>query len=170
MTNPPLNGKNIGFTQGWYNNPGGFLSHRKDSPLNKYGYDLNHGMGLQVYAMNSGTVIKVVEKYEDNGCKSITCANSVNEVHIDHGDGYVSQYLHLQKNSVSVNVGDPIFAGQKIAKQGNSGYSFGTHLHVGLISKKTGVSVPFLIPGLNPNQAADVDRNKSSVNLVIPGI
>ena len=46
---------------------------------------------------------------------------------VDHGDGFVSKYLHLQK--ATVKVGANVAAGQEIAKSGNTGRSTGPHLH-----------------------------------------
>ena len=46
---------------------------------------------------------------------------------IDHGNGYGSRYLHLNKNVVSK--GDTVTQGQVIAKSGNTGIGTGAHLH-----------------------------------------
>lgn len=48
-------------------------------------------------------------------------------IHIDHGNGYESRYLHL--NSWLVNVGDEVVAGQPIAISGDSGIPGVYHLH-----------------------------------------
>ena len=50
---------------------------------------------------------------------------------IDHGNGLVSIYGHGTGRYV-VKVGDYVKAGQDIMYMGNSGYSFGTHLHLEL--------------------------------------
>ncbi len=44
--------------------------------------------------------------------------------------GYTVIYAHL--NKYEVNEGDFIFKGQKIALSGNTGYSTGPHLHIGV--------------------------------------
>lgn len=58
-------------------------------------------------------------------------------VKIDHGNGLYTTYAHL--NSISVVVGQLVSNGQQIGRVGNSGYSFGPHLHFEVI--KDGVRV-----------------------------
>ncbi len=55
---------------------------------------------------------------------------SGNYVIIDHGDGVWSCLAHLRNNSVKVQGGQEVNAGQAIGEMGNSGFSTGPHLHV----------------------------------------
>lgn len=57
-----------------------------------------------------------------------------NCVIIDHGNSEYSVLMHMQQGSVRVKVGDRVTAGQVIGKLGNSGNSFGPHLHYQLMS------------------------------------
>jgi murein DD-endopeptidase MepM/ murein hydrolase activator NlpD len=50
-----------------------------------------------------------------------------NFVSIDHGNGVVTQYAHL--NTILVSVGQTASAGQPIGYIGSTGFSFGNHLH-----------------------------------------
>ena len=52
-----------------------------------------------------------------------------NCVIIDHGNSEYSVMAHMQQGSVTVKEGDRIAAGQVIGRLGNSGDSFGPHLH-----------------------------------------
>jgi peptidase M23-like protein len=61
-------------------------------------------------------------------------ASGGNCVIIDHGNSEYSVLMHMQPGSVTVNVGDRVVSGQVVGKLGNSGDSFGPHLHYQLQS------------------------------------
>ena len=51
---------------------------------------------------------------------------------VDHGEnaeGVEISTLYQHLNSLEVDVGDEVLQGQEIAKSGNTGNSFGAHLH-----------------------------------------
>ena len=50
-----------------------------------------------------------------------------NAVEINHGNGYRTLYGHL--NGVYVRTGQTVTKGQQVGIMGNTGYSFGCHLH-----------------------------------------
>ena len=50
---------------------------------------------------------------------------------VDHGEGVKTYYAHMSR--VNVNVGDYVTQGTKLGEIGNTGYSFGAHLHFGLM-------------------------------------
>ena len=50
---------------------------------------------------------------------------------IDHGNGFKTRYAHCSK--LEVKAGDKVAQGQYIAKVGDTGYSFGAHLHFEVI-------------------------------------
>ena len=52
-----------------------------------------------------------------------------NYVMIDHGNGVETLYAHMLDNSLMVSVGDHVTKGQAVGRVGNTGYSFGAHLH-----------------------------------------
>jgi murein DD-endopeptidase MepM/ murein hydrolase activator NlpD len=52
-----------------------------------------------------------------------------NHVVIDHGDGIMTRYAHLDHADVAVEVGQAVVAGERIAGMGNSGRSETRHLH-----------------------------------------
>lgn len=53
-----------------------------------------------------------------------------NYITLDHGDGEYSHYAHLRTRSFAVRNGQQVQAGDVLAEVGNSGYSFGRHVHV----------------------------------------
>lgn len=83
-----------------------------------YGADLANGCGAAIYAANSGTV----DYAGPNG-------NYGNYVRIQHGGGISSGYAHIQPNGIIVRRGQQVSAGQVIAYAGDTGRSFGCHLH-----------------------------------------
>jgi murein DD-endopeptidase MepM/ murein hydrolase activator NlpD len=85
---------------------------------NHKGYDMAQGCGATVYAAGPGRVITAGTFYGYG-----------NAVRIDHGDGLVTLYGHMQWNSLRVGVGDGVSAGTPLGAEGNTGKSFGCHLH-----------------------------------------
>lgn len=78
-----------------------------------------------ICAKDAGVVANVRKDsvgFEDGGSYG-------NFVHIDHGNGYSTVYAHLAPGSVCVNIGDKVQAGQVIGYMGNTGTSYGGHLH-----------------------------------------
>lgn len=68
-----------------------------------------------------------------------------NYITIDHGDGTYAHYAHLKTGSFRVRTGQRVEAGQILAEAGNSGYSFGRHVHVHVTRARSiaAPSVPF---------------------------
>jgi murein DD-endopeptidase MepM/ murein hydrolase activator NlpD len=82
------------------------------------GIDLAAGEGAPVYASDSGVVIKASVGW--NGGYG-------NVIAIDHGNGYVTLYAHLSQ--INVTLCQSVGQGQVIGAAGNTGNSFGAHLH-----------------------------------------
>lgn len=82
------------------------------------GYDMAQGCGSTIHTAGPGTVITAGEFYGWG-----------NTVRIDHGDGLVTLYGHMQWDSLRVAVGDAVAAGDPVGSEGNTGRSFGCHLH-----------------------------------------
>jgi murein DD-endopeptidase MepM/ murein hydrolase activator NlpD len=69
-----------------------------------------------------------------------------NYVILQHPEGECSAYLHLKEDSIRVKVGETVSCGQHIADVGNTGDSFGAHLHFQVLDKPdmaSGRSLPF---------------------------
>ncbi len=91
---------------------------------------------IPIYAMRDGVVTSVGDMpapYLD-ACKSPT--NTIQQTviveHIVDGQKYVSAYHHVESGQFPFSVGSTVKAGDRIATMGNTGCSFGRHLHVEL--------------------------------------
>lgn len=80
------------------------------------GADLAAPIGTPVYSVSSGTVLRAAH--------TGSCGNNV---WIEHWDGSVSRYCHM--DYMSVGVGQRVAAGERIGGSGNTGRSYGPHLH-----------------------------------------
>jgi hypothetical protein len=91
--------------------------------------------GQPVLAPAAGKVVAVVSgEPDDRRFDMARLAQSLlvvygNHILIDHGHGEISMLAHLQQGSATVKVGDPVAAGQMIAKMGASGSAMFPHLH-----------------------------------------
>jgi murein DD-endopeptidase MepM/ murein hydrolase activator NlpD len=94
-----------------------------------YGYDFHVPENTPVLAMESGTVIRVIEHYETSH-RDLSRVQEVNKVEVLHSDGSVAVYGHLKKDGVLPSLCEQVKAGQTIGFSGNTGFSSGPHLHV----------------------------------------
>jgi murein DD-endopeptidase MepM/ murein hydrolase activator NlpD len=86
--------------------------------------------GIDVLAAAGGTVISALDGFDDRHSPSNPNPGEVgNQLVVDHGNGIVTLYAHLKKNSLEVGIGDTVTAGQVIGQVGSSGNSSGPHLH-----------------------------------------
>ena len=101
--------------------------------------DIGANRMSNIIASKSGTVIHPTAseridypeqaiRPDENGkynCKGLHS----NTVTIDHGDGMITSYGHLYKDTITVRAGDKVEQGQVIGLSGSSGCSTGPHLH-----------------------------------------
>ncbi|MGV2900669.1 M23 family metallopeptidase, partial [Microbacterium sp. AGC62] len=83
-----------------------------------YGTDFANGCGAAIYAAQSGTV----DYAGYNGGYG-------NYIRIQHGGGIGTGYAHIRNGGIIVRSGQWVRSGQVIAYAGNTGRSFGCHLH-----------------------------------------
>lgn len=82
------------------------------------GIDIAAGEGAPVYAADSG-IVTMAQGGWNYGYGNV--------IQIDHGNGYSTLYAHL--SVIGVRVCQSVSAGQWIGSAGNTGNSFGPHLH-----------------------------------------
>jgi len=80
------------------------------------GVDISNSVGTKIYASGNGVVIESKYGYSYG-----------NYILIQHKDGFKTRYAHLSKRLVKV--GDEIKQGDLIGLMGNTGTSYGSHLH-----------------------------------------
>jgi len=98
------------------------------------GVDLAPGCDAPIVAAASG---KVVYAGRNGGYG--------NYIKIDHGGGIGTGYGHIRDGGIYVRVGQQVSAGQQIAAVGNTGNSFGCHLHFECyVNGATTNPVPFM--------------------------
>lgn len=93
-----------------------------------YALDWRMPEGSKVCAARSGRVIRLKADSDESG-PTADFKKLANFIVIQHADGTLGEYLHLQKNGVLVKLGDQVRAGDVIALSGNTGFSTGPHLH-----------------------------------------
>jgi murein DD-endopeptidase MepM/ murein hydrolase activator NlpD len=99
------------------------FSHKSERAL-----DFKIKKGTTICAAREGIVIALREDSDKGGLKDENLSDG-NFISIQHIDGSVAHYWHLQKDGVLVNKGDTVIAGQPIGLAGNTGYSAFPHLH-----------------------------------------
>ena len=90
------------------------------------GVDYRAKTGTEVRAVNSG-IVRIAASYRDYG----------KTIFIDHGLGVMSSYLHLSK--YKVKAGQVVERGQVIGLSGDTGYTLGAHLHLGIRIDNIGI-------------------------------
>ncbi len=106
-----------------------------------HAYDFAPVGGHYVAAMRGGTVLA-----HDLGLGQTPYQRTFgNYITIRHDDGEYSHYAHLRTGTFRVATGQHVEAGQVLAEVGNSGYSFGRHVHVQVTRSESiaAQSVPF---------------------------
>lgn len=127
-----------------------------DSPSHegrfKHSIDLYCREGTPVYATADGIVVWVNDNAKIGGPYR-KYFNLGNRIVIRHKNDEYTAYEHLRYKGSKVRVGDRVKRKQQIAYSGNTGYSFGPHLHFEVftaplkdLSEGTTLEVPLKLP------------------------
>ncbi len=103
--------------------------------------------GVDVKAAAPGTVRGTRDGmrellYSEDQDAYISGRDCGNGVVIDHGDGWVTQYCHMARGSISVKTGEQVDTGQVLGRVGLSGRTQYPHLHIS-VRKDDQVVDPF---------------------------
>lgn len=115
-----------------------------------YGTDFATPMNTPVYATGDGIVVKV-------GIHPLAGRYLV----IKNGRTYSTRFLHL--NKVTVDVGQVVSRGQKVAFSGNSGRSTGPHLHYEL--RKNGLPIDAMSVPLPDANGVSYEQKEAFLSL-----
>ncbi len=85
-----------------------------------YGLDFRAPKGTEILSYQSGEVIFAARRSSFGLL-----------VEIDHGDGTIARYAHMSK--ILIKKGDVITAGDTLGLVGNTGRSYGNHLHLEIL-------------------------------------
>lgn len=102
------------------------------------------GWGRTILAPGDGVVVSVQDGIPDQIKPGTMDANLFvtkagkqvsqgNNLIIEHQGGEFSQIMHMQNGSLRIKAGDQVKRGQELGKLGNSGNSYGPHLHIQLM-------------------------------------
>ena len=87
------------------------------------GVDFAPGSGTSVRAIAAGVVV------ETNNPGWTALGVHVAIKHVIDGETVISAYGHMQTGSMTLHVGDSVFAGESVGRVGSTGASTGAHLH-----------------------------------------
>lgn len=105
-----------------------FRGYRADGSEKRHGgVDIPASEGTPVLASRGGEV--VYSGSENGSYNGIGFSDYGNVVVVKHDDGTHTLYAHLQDGSLPYRAGDTVDQGDRIGGVGNTGRSFGAHLH-----------------------------------------
>jgi murein DD-endopeptidase MepM/ murein hydrolase activator NlpD len=106
----------------------------------RYAMDIAMPEGTPILSARAGMVVRIENHQSGRGNNP-----SGNFVRILHDDGTMGVYLHLMRQSVTVQEGQRVEVGSLIARSGNTGNSTGAHLHF-VVQRNVGLaleSIPY---------------------------
>ncbi len=122
---------------------GGTFSHSE--PHSYHAVDLSMPSGTAVHAARQGVVMDTARWFHGAGEDRERYGERANYVRIEHADGSMAVYAHLDYDGVLVKPGERVARGQQIGRSGMTGFTTGPHLHF-VIQRNTGMaleSIPF---------------------------
>lgn len=120
---------------------GFFGQFTHDAATNIYAIDINMPQGSLICAARAGNVYQLRKEQKK--------AEDALFVRIQHDDGTIADYHHLQAGSFNVDVEQRIENNQCFARVGNTGITTGAHLHFAILQEQEDklISIPFQFRG-----------------------
>jgi hypothetical protein len=127
--------------------------------------------GAPLLAVGNGVVVQASDGLVDNPTMTPPPPTQPsdftgNRVVIELRPGVYAFYAHLERGSVAVAVGDRVKTGQQIGRLGNSGNSFGPHLHFSMLDGPDyfqANSIPFVLDTFSLAGTADLNSTPVTV-------
>lgn len=152
----------------------GFISHAPENADQEFAQDWEFPLGTPILASKEGHITYVKE--DEDGAQGMKVLGlfrilgngneTANEIHVEHRDETVAEYLHLRKGGISeINPLIPasvaaqplhVHAGHRIAAAGNVGISMFAHLHF-MVKRKPGTAAPGESSARRPVKFQDPD-------------
>ncbi len=123
---PFLPGTQFKISQGAF----GSKSHHEIG--NEYSWDFDVPFGTPVAAVEAGKVFSVWQPDVNGGCES-KFSNSAHNIKIEHSDGTIAQYVHIQTD---LKEGTVVTKEQVIASTAKNGWICQPQLHFGIYASK----------------------------------
>ena len=141
--------------------PGCYGDHDGSDFMLSGGFATMDAGSASVVAAADGVVVEVHDGEYDRCHASIAaipnggidCAGNpirANRVSIRHADGIVSEYLHMMRESVAVEVGQRVRCGERLGLVGSSGRSSAPHVHFEVHDADGALLDPFAGPVTGP--------------------
>lgn len=109
-----------------------FTTHRG---LHEKAWDFVMPLGTKVVAAREGIVVDIEDSLTGVGWRA-------NSLKVQHPDGTIAIYAHIQKNSVQAARGDRVQRGQWLANCGMVGMTLFPHLHFVVVDRDERQSLP----------------------------
>ena len=120
---------------------------------------------------HSDGIVYAIQDGQDNNIKATGVKSYGNYVQIKHANNMYTLYAHLEKK-LKVKLGQQVKRGQVLGKEGNSGCSYGTHLHFEVRNKDNYVidPTPYIdadLPNLPTNLPEPVERDENTYQVEV---
>jgi murein DD-endopeptidase MepM/ murein hydrolase activator NlpD len=116
--------------------------------INPFHKGLYHHLGIDIAVPRGTDVLATAQGQVSTAKYSDIQAGFGNYVEIDHGNGFITRYAHLE--DIKVRVGQKVGSGFIIATTGSSGGSVAPHLHYEIIRHGRNVDpVMYMITGVS---------------------
>lgn len=115
----------------------GFHGHYSHTGGDAFAIDFKMPEGTPIHAARDGVVVGAKDNSNVGGPDK-KYEWDANYILIQHTDGTLGHYVHLQKNGNKVKIGQRVKTGDLIGKSGNTGHTTGPHLHFAVFKAASG--------------------------------